>query len=612
MLLDSLPPRLISLALEACLHEKGRRIPIHGIHKWWSRRYSAVYRLILASYVFEDSSYVERALVKPELMRPFTRGKVFFEPLAGGGTGLAEAALAGWDVYGFDVNPVAALAAGTSVGIVSSGVPSGFKDKALWLLDESLRRVSQLWFFEGGLVTHIFVSRSRIPVLLSRMSNTYVTICPRCFTINESKDEVVKCGRCGHTYKVSHKPTIKPRLSLPEEITGWKAFAVEVRWISNGKYTRKYISVPENPSLKRWLESTREHAEKSNEDVVDALNEKIDVLESKRLVKAGIKTAKELFSGRQLASFRIFLELSREKIKDTFEKKLVTAALSQATQSSNLLARWYPKLGEIVPSGGIKALWVPEYTAVVNPLAHMPGKLRTLARGTIASAINAQLKAWNYVQAHGGPSYSNWRVEVGDARSMIPPVGVDLVVVDPPYGRIKSYAALSLPHYFALKLYTALEGSQLANNGDLKEVEASEVTPYKKKEFFEGMYRVICNSSKALSQNGRLVLMYNSTELDEWRAFFKIFKECSLSPTAVYWVLGETPSGLTASSIKGMFLIVLKKDLGESATVIFENAVKHSIRLGFKIDKEIERKAFESLTNGLIEAYPDLELNIVY
>ncbi|MEM2293788.1 MAG: hypothetical protein QXX41_10985, partial [Nitrososphaerota archaeon] len=51
VLLDLLPSNVVAEAVKLSWLERGRRLPIHTVHRWWSRRFAAVYRMILAAYL---------------------------------------------------------------------------------------------------------------------------------------------------------------------------------------------------------------------------------------------------------------------------------------------------------------------------------------------------------------------------------------------------------------------------------------------------------------------------------------------------------------------------------------------------------------------------------
>jgi len=140
VLLDALSARVVSEVVLRTEGEKARRVPIHMVHRWWSRRFAAVYRAILASYLFESEEKVLEALDWPAAMRERARGKVFFEPFAGGGTGLSEAAIAGFDAYGLDVNPVATTAARAGLLIATRGLPENFRELSMRVLSAARKK----------------------------------------------------------------------------------------------------------------------------------------------------------------------------------------------------------------------------------------------------------------------------------------------------------------------------------------------------------------------------------------------------------------------------------------------------------------------------------------
>ena len=55
MLIDYADEDLVSIVVEkSIMYEKGRRLPIHSIHKWWSRRFAIIYRFLLTTYLLES------------------------------------------------------------------------------------------------------------------------------------------------------------------------------------------------------------------------------------------------------------------------------------------------------------------------------------------------------------------------------------------------------------------------------------------------------------------------------------------------------------------------------------------------------------------------------
>ena len=599
MLLDNAPEDLVAKVILQTEKEKGRRLPIHGVHRWWSRRFSAVYRFILGAYLFEKNEDVIRAMINPKLMRERAFKKVYFEPFAGGGTGLVEAALAGFNVYGIDINPVAVTAARTSLRIVSDGLPKGFAESCERVLSEAQRKVRRIWEFKGNLVSYIFVSRGRIPTWLSVNNGKKVILCPRCYRIFETIEVAkskITCPFCFERFEITSRPTAYVPSSAPKMVSEWRAFAVEVRWYNGKRWKKEYSSLAD-PELSSWLKDSVAEAQHLSRNLSNTLEEIAEVCEINRLKRAGIMMVSDIYAPHQLASFVAYSETIKDMATDDEYEFFATAA-SEASKCCNLLAKWYPPLGECTPAGGVKALWVPEYTAVTNPLAS--SGLIPLARGTIASALRVQIRAWHYVERTEGKSCVSSKVILGDAFDAAFPQHADLIVLDPPYGKIMSYASLSLPHYYILRNfnYSKLEFY------DLKAIENREIS-LKKVDFQERWSTIVEKIARITDSDSRIVLMFSPVTVDLWKRILEPFRLNDLYPAAVYWVLGEGPSNITSSRVKGMNLVIFRKlnadDMGE-IHVVQKEAIKAAKNV-IKINENLEKRASLNLLTALRDVF---------
>jgi len=604
MLLDNLPEKLVAEVVLKTNKEKARRIPVHAVHRWWSRRFSIIYRLILSAYLFDEEEKVLKAIENPKLMREKALGKTFFEPFAGGGTGLVEAALAGFNVYGLDVNPVAVVAAKAGLLIVTQGIPENFRRICEKVLNEAWKMVSKLWEFDSKLVTYIFVSREYIPSWLSTKKEAgkriRVVLCPYCFRIFKTTLASVPkavCPFCGNEFEITSKPIARLPSGAPEVATGWKAFAVELRFKTDRGWSREYLSVVESKKLATWLEKVSSNALMLVKNSLSTFEEFDDVFEISKLRRANMRRVFDIFAPHQLASFLAYSEAVRNFAKNEEEKLLFITAASEATKCCSLLAKWYPPLGECVPAGAVKALWVPKYTAITNPLAS--DSIRPLARGTLASALRAQLRASSYVKRIGEISRVSSEVLLGDALEATYPQSADLIVLDPPYGKVKSYASLSLPHFYYLKTFGELLDFKFAPT--LHYIESREISPGKA-DFQEKWERIVSRISQIMHDKSRSVLMFNAMTVKTWINILKPFKTNNIYPIAIYWVLGEAPSGITASRLKGMYLIVFRK--GEEpgrVHIVWKSPIAIAANI-VRLDVNLEEKAHQSLLEALRES----------
>ncbi len=102
---SSFPGAAISRLAEVESWRKEIHRPATHTHKWWAQRLGTVFRGVLLAATaadFEDALAAYGAATSLE-------GLTVFDPFAGSGTTLVEAAKTGASVIGFDINPVATL-----------------------------------------------------------------------------------------------------------------------------------------------------------------------------------------------------------------------------------------------------------------------------------------------------------------------------------------------------------------------------------------------------------------------------------------------------------------------------------------------------------------------
>jgi len=593
MLLDNIPSTLLIKAISQCRTELGRRLPIHSIHKWWSRRFAAIYRLILGAHLTDNVYIVEEALRNPSVLRPLSQNKTFFEPFAGGGTGLVEAALAGYDVCGVEINPVAATVAKIALSILSE-LPYDAKH-AIEILDRALLHTKDIWFFNSAQISYLLLTRRKIPTWVSTIKSLkyVVAICPHCkymATYPKPSDKmVIKCKICGEEFTLSLKGTITPPPSLPK-MNDQIVFAVRL-----GE-NRAWVSLIDNEELVSYLERRNELACEMASEISERMKE-VDISglrEYNRLRRRGLASLDKLFTPSQLLSFHIFASLTS---KDSF---MMTAA-SDAAKTCSMLAIWYPPIGEPLPAGALRANWIPDLGVEVNPLAHKIGTLRTLARGTIASAIKAQLRASDYVASIGRIRVKG-KVILGDASEVEFPPHIDLAVIDPPYfKRILTYTSLAITHYAVMRLFTTeLE--------DICDIERKELTTSSTRYGYV-LSEVFKKISRSTNQSSRVVLMYNSLNEEIWKLLFNASKEARLYPVAAYLVLGEPHGTLIRSKLRGMFLIVFSKVPKKDVVIKFTNPLNEMMKL-VSICEEIEQRGLTCLMKAMRAVYPSITVSL--
>jgi len=613
LLIDYADEDLVSIVVEkSIMYEKGRRLPIHSIHKWWSRRFAIIYRFLLTTYLLESVDEVISCIDEPWRLRKKALGKVFYEPFAGGGTGLVEAAMAGWEVYGSDINPIATEITDTALRIICGDLSEEYFLQIRKILDTALESLRECWYLYDGIVSYTLISKGKIPTWITNITYNNqkyrVVLCPSCKNIFLQRDNErrIYCKMCGEPVTVSIKPTIPLQENLPTIAPGWKAFIIEYRIKEDNarKRWRKRLvnlfvdkegrnlltkSIREAYSI---LKEYEEHLRMLRQIVLDGL------YEGHRLRKeGGFKNLIELFTSRQLVSSLLFSELCSKKLNRKYWK-FAKVALSDSAKTVNLLAKWYPITGEPIPATAMKTYWVPTYAVETNPLAHIPGALIPLARNTIASAIRVQKRAYQYVKNHGGIYKVIWHLYNISSERVSLPKGIDLVVIDPPYvNELKwSYTSMSLVHYAQFILFNSMIGQERLPLP--QEIEPQEIT-YNRERYFNVLDKVLRKVSKKLNPNGRVVFMFNTSMQELWIKILDIIRKAKFRIVAIYWTLGETPGRLARSKLRGLFLIILAKnsasyDIDDKIHVVFEKPLMKASKY-LKISYDTERKAYQYL-----------------
>jgi hypothetical protein len=114
---------------------------------------------------------------------------------------------------------------------------------------------------------------------------------------------------------------------------------------------------------------------------------------------------------------------------------------------------------------------------------------------------------------------------------------------------------------------------------------------------------IIRKLSVVTNNESRVVLVFNAVSEGLWLKVIEPFRVYGFYPVAVYWVLGEAPSGVTASRLRGMFLIVFKKGMVNGKIhVVYEEPLNMASSI-VGLDPEMEARAFASLRKAVGRVY---------
>lgn len=205
------PGAAISQLAEVESWRKEIHRPATHTHKWWAQRLGTVFRGIVVSATAtagEDALAAYQAATSLE-------GLTVFDPFAGSGTTLVEAAKTGASVIGFDINPVASLVQRQALASWDEGrLSAAYKSVEAACRSEidALHRDSNgdpvLYYFWVAsaecLTCDVDVELFSTPIFArhaySRKFPEAKATCPNCHDVvpvNLSTDSTGRCGSCG-------------------------------------------------------------------------------------------------------------------------------------------------------------------------------------------------------------------------------------------------------------------------------------------------------------------------------------------------------------------------------------------------------------------------------
>ena len=501
------------------------------------------------------------------------RGKRLVDPFTGGGTILVEAVKLGFEAYGIDANPGA-----VEVARATLHTACGKCLEAVKCLEESLGAASRvtgiLWRTpSGGMVIHAFLTRCprepcRAPALLaSRPGKWAIVLDPSSPTwIREVSDT--------QAYSPLH-PQVQLPSGLPEAAPGYRVYAVELEEPGG----RRLIALPGSSGREAWIWAVETLAQAKV--LAPQGCTRVPLLrEARKLAAAGIRCWEHLFTPRQLASLRAFVEEADARGCGWWARLVV----ANATRTCSLLAFYYQPYRRVNPGLVVKSYWLPPYPVELNPLAGSGP--RTLARGTLYSYVGLFREACSRSWKCPG----KYVVRRGDARNPESyPGDINFIVTDPPYPGMMSYTDMSLPylywlgHPFPSKPYNPMRGRGLV-------------------ELIEGFTRAAASRSRP---EARMALIMSSSPGEEHTLAQSLAAptRSGWGLTRLYWLPGEAPGRMGRSRRRGVYVALYRLGRGDGDALEPLGWVRETA-LGVEgVDRDAEARAasrLASLLSGLL------------
>jgi SAM-dependent methyltransferase len=431
--------------------------PEYLLHRYWARKPSNV----LAAYVQE--------LVPP--------GGRVIDPFCGSGVFLSEAARAGVEAHGFDINPVAVLLS----RITLEPPPSELFVAAAEEVFDEFDTVSTEAFgtYDGATVRYVV--------------HETVTSCTECeetcsASLASRVGRTYRCGSCGARVHLNlrHLETTRVREIVTEEGVICDRDALHEQEMRSQQPLKGVCGSYSYPF---------------------AENRRI-------LAHDGLETA-DLFTPRNFSLLSIIADRMHAERDPQVRDSLLLLLSASVAQCSRLIA-YRGRMTSGGPAWSVPGFWVPPVHVEVNPLIHLRGRLKKFARG--------------FERLHSRPTRAPARVEEDDASSALADLAAqglcfDLAFFDPPYGDSVPYAEFS-------SLYNSFLGRVVELDADISVSDRVQAKP-PWDDYGTRLKEALAGIRSVLSPDGKLLVTFNNHDDRAWSALFEALQHSGFRARSV-------------------------------------------------------------------------------
>jgi 16S rRNA G966 N2-methylase RsmD len=562
--------------------------PATHTHKWWAQRLGTVFRGILASAVSDNETTAIEWMEGPLRLD----GLTVFDPFAGSGTTLVEAAKAGAAVVGIDINPVATLVQRQALQAWDVAALT----RAYKLIEDQCREtIDALHRTESGetVLYYFWVAVADCPDcaesvrLFSRpvfAQNAYPRrvpraqlVCPTCLSIQEGRYDFTEatCEK-GHTFgregavsgawmTCSSGHRTKVIRALNGRAPRQEMYAKMVLGTDGSK---RYEGI--TPFDRGLYRRSSKLLEENGEALVlpDGVLE--DGYNTKQAISWGYRSWSDFFNDRQLFCLGRLGAAIRDLSGEDTEREALAALFSGTLEFNNLFCSFKGEGTGAVRHMFSNHILKPERT----PLEAHPwgtpsssGSFSTLFRSRLLRAESYKSAPFDLVKKphkvervhglsvplelqvltrwpEGGLSEGQAFVASGNsACSTLPNESVSLVVTDPPYMDNVHYSELAdFFHAWLRKVRPHADyPSELSTTRDSAEVQSTTADGFE-----TGITAVWKECSRVLRSDGLLAFTFHQSRASGWVAVMRGLKAAGFQVTAVQPVKGE----MTTSAVK--------------------------------------------------------------
>jgi putative DNA methylase len=611
---------------EAARKEASRKKPAFFIHKYFARRITLNYRMMLIGSLLPKNSDIYEHLYK-SYENSDLNGFTVLDPFMGGGTTIFEASRLPMKVIGSDLQPLSNFVTRALVKKIDvEGVKNEVKRLEKTVAPKIMhyqhttcpvcgKTADIMYTFHAKKVKtnsrcgeHVFYSN----YVLAMKKGVFTLVCPDCGEVYEhnfKENGAAVCPSCGRIIKsptegnIDHGKFICPECGEEEILSNYtedsgypfatKLIAIEYYCPKCGAHGYKRIDAKDEALYEEACneyEKLKSHLPIPNQDIPVGYN-------TNQILNHGYKKFSDLFNKRQLLELGLLLnEINHTKNKDI--QFWLQLAFSGMLEMNNMFCRYQANAFKIC-----NIFFNHAYVPIVMPVENNVWGTK-LGTGNFIKTIDKIIRGKEFceniydistVKKDGKieviKKYSNETVECepvdnvdkldinkpllhcGDSRdlSFIPDKTVDMVLTDPPFGANVMYSELI--DFFHVWNYKSSIAKDLGFVDPLspkqKEIIVNETRHLSQEDYSDGLQKVFSECYRVLKDKGLLIFSFHDRALESWESLLRSINEAGFDLIRAYPLHSETRTGAHTSnknSIALDIMLICKKRQGAKNT----------------------------------------------
>lgn len=650
---------------ETSKKEASRKKPIFFLHKYFARRTTCNFRLMLLSMLNNKSDNVCDCFHKSCKLDD-NENLVLLDPFMGGGTTIYEALRLNMNVIGNDLQPISKFVTlaeilpmnkeklNNTFKEIEKSVGEKIKKYYKTECPHCKKKADVMYNFH---VKYVYDNNKKIKLysshILAKKNKNITYICPNCEEVITAQQEgnTLICNKCNHIFDLKDDSSIKKGKIINTDkslldyrdsnVYPFKSDIVAIEYYCPFCKSHAY-KTPSKEDIELYENACIEfdllkHPLIPNVEIPQGYN-------TNQILNHGYKKFSDLFNKRQLLCLSYLLE-SIEKIGDEETKFWFLVTFSGMLEMNNMFCRYQTNAYKIC-----NIFFNHAYVPITMPTENCVWGTN-LGTGTFIKTLNKIIKGKEFSsniydilatkdksdKVYTGDTVLFYNTEninelttntpylsVGDSCKLthIKDDFVDIILTDPPYSDNVMYSELldffhswmHLSQYAQKKL-----DFKTPLTPKIEEIVVNK-SQNKNHEFYSsGLEKVFSECNRVLKKDGIMAFTYHDKNIDGWKSIFTALVNSNFQITCVYPVHSESRTGAHTSSKESiafdMFLVCnkrinnIKLDKSEILESIVKVLTEYITRLN-DIQAELTRPDIENIFVSLLFSNLSLNSNI--